>query len=102
MAKVILGEAQDILKILPIEQLKMFSKMRLDKSWPTLCQFFKDQKNIKMDKIYRLRRPKNQDDMVSNAIEHEYYAGRISEGVVFLQICENASDEIERRERKQK
>jgi hypothetical protein len=40
--------------------------------------------------------------MIKNAVEHEYFAGRIAEMVILLQIMENASDEMERRERKSK
>jgi len=103
MAKVILGECSDILKIMPAEQLNMFVKMRLDKEiWEQFQKFAREQKDIKMDQIYRLRRPKTQDDVLRNAIEHEYYAARISSLVVLLQLMENAQDELERRERKSK
>ncbi len=81
----------------------MFVKMRHDPEiWENLKQFSLEQKGIKMDEIYRLRRPKNQDDIIKNAIEHEYYAARIAALVVLLQVCENASDELERRERGKK
>lgn len=103
MAKVILGECSDILRIMPVEQLSMFVKMRLDKEiWEQFQKFAREQKDIKMDQIYRLRRPKTQDDVTRNAIEHEYYAARIASLVVLLQLMENAQDELERRERKSK
>ena len=101
MKKLILGECADILRVLPVEQLSMFAKMRLDKDiWDNMQKFAREQKDIKMEQIYRLRRPKTQDDVLKNAIEHEYYAARISSLVVFLQLIENAQDELERRERK--
>jgi len=101
MAKQILGECSDILHVLPVEQLSMFAKMRLDPEiWDNLQKFSREQKDIKMDQIYRLRRPKTQDDVLRNAIEHEYYAARVAANVVLLQLCENAQDELERRERK--
>ena len=101
MKKQILGECADILRLLPVEQLSMFAKMRLDPLiWDNLQKFTREQKEIKMDQIYRLRRPKTHDDITRNAIEHEYYAARISANVILLQLCENAQDELERRERK--
>lgn len=101
MRKLILGECADILRVLPVEQLSMFVKMRLDTEiWENIQKFSREQKEIKMDQIYRLRRPKTQDDVLKNAIEHEYYAARISSLVVLLQLMENAQDELERRERK--
>lgn len=103
MAKQVLGECQDILAMLPIEQLKMFAKMRLDTEiWDNFQKFARDQKQIKLDQIYKLRRPRTQDDVIKNAVEHEYYAARVSSVVVLLQLMENAGDEIERRERKNK
>lgn len=99
----VLGECVDILRLLPVEQLSMFVKMRLDPIiWENLQKFAREQKEIKMDQIYRLRRPKTQDDVLRNAIEHEYYAARIASLVVLLQLCENAQEELERRERKKK
>jgi len=101
MKKLILGECADILRVLPVEQLSMFAKMRLDKDiWDNMQKFAREQKDIKMEQIYRLRRPKTQDDVLRNAIEHEYYAARITSLVVILQLMENAQDELERRERK--
>jgi len=101
MGKLMLGECSDILRALPVEQLSMFAKMRLDKDiWENMQKFALEQKNIKMDQIYRLRRPKVQDDVLRNAIEHEYYAARITSLVVLLQLMENAQEELERRERK--
>jgi hypothetical protein len=101
MKKLILGECADILRVLPSEQLNMFAKMRLDTEiWENMQKFAKEQKDIKMDQIYRLRRPKTQDDVLKNAIEHEYYAARITSLVIILQLMENAQDELERRERK--
>jgi hypothetical protein len=104
MAKaLVLGEVHDILRNMPADQLRYFYEMRQNKkNWEALLSFFKDQKQMKMDSIYRLRRPKTQDDMIKNAVEHEYYAGRIAADVVFLQIAENAGDELERREREAK
>lgn len=103
MAKMMVGETQDILKIMPSEQLIAMSKIRHDvKLWEAIKAFARDQKLIKMDQIYRLRRPKSQDDLIKNLGDHEYYAGRIAELAVILQIMENASDELERRERKEK
>lgn len=101
MKRIILGEAQDILAILPSDQLKAFDRMRHDKAvWEPLQQFCYDQKQIKLDCMYRLRRPKTQDEVIKNAIEHEYYAARIASLVVLLQVMENAAGELERRERK--
>jgi hypothetical protein len=101
MKKQLLGECVDILKILPSEQLNMFTKMRLDPEiWDNFQKFAREQKEIKMDQIYRLRRPKTQDDVLRNSIEHEYYAARITSLVVLLQLMENAQEELERRERK--
>ena len=101
MKKLILGECADILRVLPSEQLNMFAKMRLDTEiWDNMQKFAREQKDVKMDQIYRLRRPKTQDDVLKNAIEHEYYAARITSLVVLLQLMENAQEELERRERK--
>jgi len=101
MKKQILGECADILRTLPVEQLEMFTKMRLDTQiWENIQKFAREQKEIKMDQIYRLRRPKTEDDVLRNAIEHEYYAARITSLVVLLQLIENAQDELESRERK--
>lgn len=98
--KQILVESQYILRVIPSEQLMAFVKMRNDEEmWKNLQQYFRDQKFHKMDTIYGFRRPKDQDGIFKNAIEHEYYAGRIAEMVVFLQVIENASDELARRER---
>ena len=100
--KIVLGESQDVLRSIPIEQLNMFVKLRLDDNiWTMLNKFVHDQKMIKMDSIYRLRRPKNQDEILRNALDHEYYASRIASLVILLQIIENAQDELERRERKE-
>lgn len=101
--KMTLGETDVILQNLPIEQLKMFAKMRLDPDiWTNMQGFTRDQKQIKVDAIYRFKRPRTNDDLVKNAVDHEYYAARITALVVLLQLMENASDEIERRERKEK
>lgn len=101
MKKLILGECTDILRAMSSEQLNMFAKMRLDTEiWENMQKFAKEQKDIKMEQIYRLRRPKTQDDILKNAIEHEYYAARITSLVVILQLMENAQEELERRERK--
>jgi len=101
MKRQLLVEADYILRNLPVEQLSMFVKMRLDSEiWENLLKFAREQKEIKMDDIYRLKRPKTQDDVLKNAIEHEYYAARITSNVILLQLCENAQDELERRERK--
>lgn len=103
MKKLLLGEAHDILQYLPLDQLKMFDKIRKDPIiWDGLQAFAKMQKDIKMDQIYRLRRPTNQDDILRNALDHEYYASRISSLVVLLQVAENADAEMERRDRKEK
>jgi hypothetical protein len=100
MAKEVLGEAHDILINLPSDILKVFDDMRgNDMVWSTLKQFVIIQKGIKLDQIYRLRRPKSQDDILKNALDHEYYAARISSLVVLLQVIENAGDELERRDR---
>lgn len=98
--KLILGESQDILRAIPSEQLMAFVKLRNDEEmWKNLQIYFREQKFHKMDTIYRFRRPKDQDGVIKNAIEHEYYAGRIAEMVVLLQVIENAADELTRRER---
>ena len=103
MKKIILGEAHDVLRTMPSEQLAFFAKIRQDtKGWEVLQSYVKDQKFIHMDKIYRLRRPKTQDDLIKNQMDHEYYAGRIADMVLLLQICANASNELERRERRAK
>ena len=101
--KIILGECSDILKSMSFEQLEFFNKIRKnDKDWAVFQQYVKDQKLIKMDQIYRLRRPKTQDDLIKNNGDHEYYAGRIADLVILLQICENAGEELEMRARKEK
>lgn len=98
-----IGECHDILRIISLSQLKMFDKLRKDSDfWETFQSFVRDQKLIKLDKIYRLRRPKSNDDIIKNAIELEYYAARISGLVVLLQLMENAEDELERRDRKKR
>jgi hypothetical protein len=103
MKKLILGEAHDIIRTMPSEQLGFFAKIRLNTDdWEIFKNYCKDQKFIHMDKIYRLRRPKSQDDLIKNQMDHEYYAGRIADLVLLLQICENASNELERRERSAK
>lgn len=103
MKKLILGECHDIIRAMPVEQLAFFSKIRQNaKDWESFKTFVREQKFIHMDKIYRLRRPKSQDDLIKNQMDHEYFAGRIADMVLILQICENASDEIERRERASK
>lgn len=100
MKRIILGETHDILKVMPVDQLKFFYEIRMDeKKWKALTDFVLAQKQVKLDAMYRLRRPKSQDDIVHNAVEHEYYAGRIASDVILLQIAENAGDELERRER---
>lgn len=100
--KLILGECHDILRAIPIKQLNMFVKLRLDEEiWTELNNFAHDQKMIKMDAIYRLRRPKDQDEIIRNALDHEYYASRIASNAILLQIIENAQEELERRERKE-
>ena len=99
--KMVIGETTDILQILPAEQLQMFASIRQNaKMWESFKSFVQAQKQIKMDQIYRLRRPKTVDDTVKNAVEHDYYCGRISSYVILLQIMENAGEELERRERK--
>lgn len=101
--KILLGECHDLLKILPIEQLKFFSRIRKSTDdWKAFLQFCGDQKQFKMDQIYRLKRPMSQDEVLRNAIEHEYLASRITSLVLILQLMENADEEIERRERKDK
>lgn len=101
--KVILGEAHDLLRLLPLELLKLFDSIRKDdKRWEPLQKYVRLRKDMKMDRIYRLKRPQNQDEIIRNAIDHEYHAATITELAVFLQLCENASDEMERRERKEK
>jgi hypothetical protein len=103
MKKPVLGEVHDILRIIPASQLEMFSRIRKDeKMWEAFQQYCRDQKYIKMDQIYRLNRPKSQDDLIKNQIDQEYYKGRIADLVLLLQIMENADDEIERRVRKEK
>ncbi len=103
MKKPVLGEVHDILKTIPASQLEMFTRIRKDdKLWSAFKEFCRDQKMIKMDLIYRLRRPKSQDDLIRNGLEHEYYAGRIADLVLLLQLMENADSEIERRVRKEK
>lgn len=100
---VILGETEMILRSMTGEQLMAFNSIKDDsKLYKALLDYAHDQKLIRMDKIYRLRRAKSQDDLIKNGIEHEYYSGRIAELVVFLQIIENAFAELEKRERKNK
>lgn len=103
MAKKIMpGEAHDILKVMPSEQLRFFYDVRHNKkNWEALQAYVQMQKNIKLDQMYRLRRPKSQDDVTKNAIEHEYYAGRIAGDVILLHLAEHAGSELERRERTQ-
>lgn len=102
MKKQILAESEIILRQIPLEQLKMFDSWKKnEETWTTLKEFVRFQKAVKTDEIYRLRRPRSQDEMVRNAIEHEYYAARISSLVVLLQIAENAEDEMNRREKKE-
>jgi hypothetical protein len=101
--KIINFEVKQILENMPVEQLVAFAKIRGDeKLWSAFSNFVKDQKQIKLDQIYLFRRPKNIDDTVKNAIDHEYYSGRISGNALLLQIIENAPSEIERRERRKK
>jgi len=101
MKRIILGEAMDILKIMPLEQLVMFNHIRKnDAMWESFKGFAQTQKQIKLDKIYRLRRPRSQDDVIKNSVEHEYYTARIASLVVLLQIMENAGSELEKREGK--
>jgi len=103
MKRIILGEAHDILKILPVDQLVMFNKIRQDgPTWEAFKDFVQAQKYIKLDTIYRLRRPKTLDDTIKNAVEHDYHCGRIASYVVLLQIMENAHTELERREGRKK
>lgn len=97
--KRILGEAIDILKIMPVEQVIAFNKIRQNGvMWQAWQEFVQLQKQIKLDRIYRLRRPKSIDDTVKNAVEHDYHCGKIAGYVVILQIMENAGKELERRE----
>jgi len=99
----VLGEVHDLLRVLPFEQLKMFAKIReTEVDWKAWNDFVKDEKQTKLDWIYRLKRPRNSDEMLKNAIDHEYYASRISGLVMLLQLMENASDELERRARSEK
>jgi len=101
MKKIVLGEAQDLLKIMPIEQVIAFNKLRQNGvMWEAFKEFVLMCKQIKLDQIYRLRRPKSVDDTVKNAVSHDYYCGNIAFGVVVLQIMENATRELERREGK--
>ena len=98
-----LGEVYDILRAMPISQLNFFAKIRLsDEDWKIFKEFSLSQKQIKMDEIYRLNRPRSQDDMIKNQIDQEYYKGRIADLIILLQIMENASHELERREKKVK
>lgn len=101
MAKrVILGEVHDILRAMTGDQLMFFYELRHNaKLWEAMQSFVKAQKEIKLDHMYRLRRPKSQDDLVSHAMDKEYLAGRIAGDVAWLQIAENAGEELERRER---
>ena len=67
MKKLVIGEVHDILRVMPFEQLEFFTRIRKnEKDWKTFQQYVRDQKLIKMDQIYRLRRPKTQDDIVKN------------------------------------
>jgi len=101
--KIILGESHDILKVLPVDILSSFIMIRRDpKLWQAFNDFVGMQKQIKLDQIYRLRRPKSVDDAVKNAVEHDYHCGKIAGLVVLLQIMENAGRELEARERKAK
>jgi len=101
--RIITGESQDTLKSMSGDELKMFNEIRNDEDmWEAIKQFSYSQKQIKLDQMYRLRRPKTQDDVINNAIRHEYYAGRIAGLVVLLQIIENAGNELQQRERKAK
>jgi hypothetical protein len=94
MKRIILGEAHDILKIMPVDQLVMFDNIRQnDGMWEAFKSFVQTQKQIKLDTIYRLRRPKTLDDTVKNAVEHDYHCGKIASYVVLLQIMENARAE---------
>ena len=80
MKKEKLGEVEDILRVMSIEQLKMFSGMRLDKHiWTNFQQYVSDKKQMKLDQIYRLRRPRTNDDLVKNAVEHESKTKLLSE-----------------------
>lgn len=100
MKKIILGEAHDILRVMPADQLAAFAGIKNNKkAWGSIQQFVGDQKQIKLDQIYRLRRPKTLDDTVKNAVEHDYHCGKIAAYVVILQIIANAGEELERRER---
>lgn len=101
--KPVLGEVHDVLRILPFEQLKMFAATRLNEvQWDMWNRFVYDQKLMKMDQMYRLKRPKTADEMLRNTIDHEYYSARISGLVMLLQLMENASDELERRAKKER
>jgi hypothetical protein len=98
-----LGEVHDLLRIIPVEQLRFFSRIRKNADdWKAFLQFCGDQKQYKLTQIYKLKRPVGQDELVRNAIEHEYLAARITSLVLLLQLMENADEELERRERKAK
>jgi hypothetical protein len=101
--KVIPGEAHDILKVMPSEQLRFFYEIRNnEKQWDALQSYVRSQKAVKLDQMYRIRRPKTQDDLTKNAIEHEYCAARIAGDVLLLHLAENAGSELERRDRSNK
>lgn len=105
MAKteLLLGEAYDFLKTATVELLTQLDRIKADpKLYEALKKYNFDHKQLKMDQMYRLKRPRNEDDLIKNAIDHEYYAGRIASIVILLQVIENAAGEIERRERKAK
>lgn len=98
-----LGEVHDLLRIISFEQLKMFAKIREDEvQWGMWNNYVGDQKQMLLDKIYRLKRPKDQDEMLRNTVDHEYYSARIAQMAIELQLMENAGDELERRARKEK
>src|SRR3990167_4256617 len=101
--KLMLGEFHDLLKILPFEQLKMFAAIRENgEQWTMWNKYVHDQKQILLDRIYRLKRPKSNDEMLKNTIDHEYYSARIAQMAIELQLMENASYELELRARKEK
>ncbi len=98
-----IAEVEFILKGMPIDILKMFSKMRKNPEiWDGFQKYFKIQRDTKLYDIYRLKRPKNQDQLVSNALEHEYHAARVTSLIIELQLMEYADSEMERRENKEK
>ncbi|MFA6069760.1 MAG: hypothetical protein WC810_14350 [Janthinobacterium sp.] len=103
MIKQILGETHDMLRILPLEQVQLFAKIREnEKEWITWNKYVYDQKQIKLNRIYCLKRPKSNDELIRNAVDHEYYVARISSLALLLELMENASSELERRARKEK